>query len=115
MVTTVAVDGSNDLYLGANGNLATATGLPAVLQSAQQAAQTILGEMIYSTQDGMPNFEAVWAGNPNPAVFEAYLRKTLLAVEGVVSVQNIATVLQNNKLQYQVTIITEFGAGVLGG
>lgn len=115
MTRTLAVDSDNDLHLGTNGSLAIASDLIAVMQAAQQAAQTQLGEMIYATDKGIPNFGVVWNGAPNLAQFEAALRRTLLAVVHVTGLQDLTVTNSANTLSYSVTIQTDFGTGVLNG
>ena len=112
---TLAVDGSNDIFIGTDGGLAIASELDAVLQVAQQATQTQLGEMIYAVDEGIPNFAAIWNGAPNVAQFEAALRRTLLAVEGVTGVSDLVVTAGNNALSYTATISTIYGAGAING
>ena len=115
MSRVIAVDSKNDLYIGPDGSLALADGLRAVMQAAQQAAQTQLAEMIYAVDQGLPNFAAVWNGAANIAQFEAYLRRAITDVEGVTSIQDLTTTISGNKLSYRVTIQTIYGPGVLNG
>lgn len=110
---TLSVDSNNDIYLGPDGSLARSSGLDAVMQAAQQAAQTQLGEMMYAVDQGVPNFGAVWNGAANISQFEAYLRQTLLAVDHVTGISDLAVTVQNNKLSYSVTIQTDYGPGVM--
>lgn len=111
----IAVDENNDLYIGADGSLAMATELDAVMQAAQQAAQTQLGEMQYAVDQGVPNFATVWNGAANLSQFEAYLRRTLLAVDHVTGVQDLTVSVANNALSYAATILTDYGPGALNG
>lgn len=111
----IAADSNNDLYIGPDGSLAMATGLEAVMQAAQQAAQTQLGEMMYAVDDGVPNFESIWNGAANVAQFEAYLRRTLLAVDHVAGISDLTITVGANKLSYTVTIETDYGPGALNG
>lgn len=115
MSLVLSVDSNNDLYVGTTGSLATATGLQAVLQAAQQAAQTQLGEMMYAVEDGVPNFRTVWDGAPNLQQFEAFLRRTLLAVENVTGVESVAISRAGNTVSYVARIQTTFGLGVVNG
>lgn len=115
MSRVIAVDSNNDLYIGPDGSLALADGLRAVMQAAQQAAQTQLAEMIYAVDQGLPNFAAVWNGAANVAQFEAYLRRAITDVAGVTGVQDLTTTVSANKLSYRVTIQTIYGPGVLNG
>ena len=115
MSRVIAVDSNNDLYIGPDGSLALADGLQAVMQAAQQAAQTQLAEMIYAVDQGLPNFAAVWNGAANVAQFEAYLRRAITDVAGVTGIQDLTTTVSGNKLSYRVTIQTIYGPGVLNG
>lgn len=111
----IAADSNNDLYIGPDGSLAMATGIEAVMQAAQQAAQTQLGEMMYAVDEGLPNFASVWNGAANIAQFEAYLRRTLLAVDHVTGIADLTISVEGNKLSYTATIETDYGRGVLNG
>jgi hypothetical protein len=115
MTRVIAVDSNNDLYIGPDGSLAMATALDAVMQAAQQAAQTQFAEMIYAVDQGIPNFAAVWNGAANVSQFEAALRRTLLAVEHVTGISDLSTEVSGNKLSYVATIETDYGPGVLNG
>ena len=113
MTRTFSADGNNDLYLGPDGALAIVADKEAVMQAAQQAAQTQLGEMIYAVDQGLPNFGAVWNGAPNLSQFEAYLRRTILAVAHVVGIQSLTITARDNTLFYVAEIETDYGPGVL--
>lgn len=115
MSRVISVDANNDLYIGADGSLAMSTALEAVLQACEQAAKTQLGELMYATNQGLPNFAAVWDGAPNLLQFEAYLRRTLSGVEGVTGIESLSTSIAANKLSYLVTIQTIYGLGAING
>lgn len=115
MSRVIAVDLNNDLYIGPDGSLALADGLQAVMQAAQQAAQTQLAEMIFAVDQGLPNFSAVWNGAPNLPQFEAYLRRTLAGVFGVTGVNDLTVSIRDNRLTYRAVIKTIYGPGVLNG
>lgn len=115
MTTVLAADTNNDLFIGDDGALATRSGLAAVLQACEQAAKTQLGEMIYATGEGIPNFSTVWNGSPNRSQFEAFVRRTLLAVPDVVEVQELSTAVSNHVLSYSATIKTIYGLGAVNG
>lgn len=112
---SLAVNAAQDLFVGPDGALATTTDLAAVMQAAQHAAQTLLGEMIYATDAGIPYFDVVWNGNPNLAQFEAYLRRAILAVEGVTRITDLSVTPAGNTLTYRATIQTVYGTGTLNG
>lgn len=115
MTTTISANSNNDIYIGANGSLSLSTGVNAVMQACQQAAQTQLGEMIYAIDEGIPNFETIWDGARNVPQFEAFLRQTILAVENVTGIESLEITIGANTLNYKAVIQTTFGTGVLNG
>lgn len=115
MTRTLSADGNNDIFLGPDGALAVASQLDAVMQAAQQAAQTQLGEMMYAVDQGIPNFATIWNGARNISQFDAYLRRAILAVEHVTGISNLTITTSANTLSYEATIQTDFGAGAING
>jgi hypothetical protein len=109
----IAVNGNRDIFLDNKGNLALVRNVLAVKESAQEAAQSQAGEMIYAVDRGIPNFKVVWNGAPNVAQFEAALRRELLRVTDVIGVPEIRTQLVGEKLVYTATIKTPYGTQVL--
>jgi hypothetical protein len=110
-----AVDENDDLYLDDAGNIAIVTGLEAVLQNCAHAVKAQLGEMVLQTDQGMPDFQVIWNGNPNVSQFEASLREIILAQPNVISISELTTVINNNILSYTITIVTDFGEGAING
>lgn len=115
MVETFGTNDNNDIYLGSNGNLVVLTGLQAVLAACATATKAQLGEMVLAIKQGIPNFQAVWIGSPNYALYQSYLRNTLLSVSGVLDVKSISLSIAGNVLSYTATIVTQFGDEVLSG
>lgn len=115
MTKTLVTDTNNDLYRGADGNLVVADSLQAVLAACATASKAQLGEMILATGQGIPNFQTIWVGSPNYALFQSYLRNTLLGVDGVLEVKSITMTASNNVLNYTATIETKYGTAVLNG
>lgn len=109
----IAVNGNRDIFLDNKGNIALVRDILAVKESAQEAAQSQLGEMIYAVDRGIPNFKVVWNGAPNVAQFEAALRRELLRVTDVIGVPVIQTRLVGEALVYTTTIQTSYGLQVL--
>jgi hypothetical protein len=109
MVQTFATNADNDIFLAANGNLLVLTTNSAVMAACKTAARAQLGEMIYATGLGLPNFQAVWIGVPNLALWQSYLRNTFQNVEGVTQVSNITITVSDNILHYTAEITTQFG------
>lgn len=116
MITTFAVNENNDIFLDENGNVAILVGMPAVLQLCSHAAKTVLGEMVLAVNGGIPYFQTVWKdGIPNLPAFEAALRKAIMAVEGVLNVEQLQTQIAENLLSYVAVISNIYGTGTLNG
>lgn len=112
---SLAVNENNDLYIKDDGMMAVNYDLLAVMQSAQHAAQAQLGEMIYSIDEGVPNFQTIWTSAANVAQFQAYVRRAILSVDGVVEVRELDTVVRDNAIFYTATIVTIYGIGAING
>lgn len=115
MTRSLSIDSNGDIYIGADGSLAVATGLAAVMQACAEAARTQLGEMLFAVDQGLPNFQAVWNGAPNVSQFEAYLRSNLLGVPDVISVDSVEIDASGGSLNYVATIKTIYGTGAING
>lgn len=115
MTQTFATNALNDIYIGADGNLAIAMGEQAVLQACATAAKAQLGEMVLAINNGIPNFQTVWVGAPNLAIFQSYLRRTLQNVEGVIEVTELTTSVDGGVLSYTATIRTIYGLAAING
>lgn len=111
MSKTFAINSNNDIYIGLDGLLVIKEDLLSVLQNCQTAAQAQLGEMILSIDNGVPNFQTIWQSAANVAQFEAYLRRTILKVEGVKEIKTLSIVVRDNALFYNVEILTDYGLG----
>lgn len=114
MTTTFQVDDKNDLLM-TSGTLTMATGVNAVLLVCEHAAQAILGEMVFATNDGMPYFETVWTGNPTTAPFEAAFRLRIPRIEGVESIEELTTEQVDGRMAYYAVINTIYGQGQING
>lgn len=112
MVQTVLTNANNDIYLDASGNLAMATGEAAVAQACENVSRASLGEEVFSINNGIPFFQAVFIGTPKIPIFETYLRQALLSVPGVVEITSLTTTISNNALSYTAVIETVFGNAV---
>lgn len=116
MVSTFGTNSpNNDLYLGPDGNLVFLSGIDAVVASCTTACLGQLGEMILQTGLGLPNFQTIWVGVPDYALWQSYLENTLLNVPGVQSVDSIVLRASNNVLTYVAEITTIFGSTNISG
>lgn len=85
------------------------TGQSAVEDACSNVSKMRLGEAVLQTGLGLPMFEALFNGIPNPAIYENALRVALENVDGVVSVNVIELSQVNHSFNYSATIETEFG------
>jgi hypothetical protein len=69
--------------------------------------------MIFATNQGLPNFQLIWVGVPNIPQYEAAVRATILAIDGVLEVVSFVASLADNTLTYTITIRTIYGVGVV--
>ena len=105
----------DDIYLNSIGNISISFDLQAVLEACAQAAQTVLGEIIFNTNQGIPFFQTVWIGVPNLQQYTAALRLAFLNVPNVLEVVSLMTNQVDNELQYTAVIRTSFGTGGISG
>ena len=103
-------DSNNDFTLS-NKDIAMTDDLQAVMTNCESAAQTLLFEQLYNYENGLPNFELIWNGNPNLRQYEVALRSALLKVDGVLKIISLNAKMENNILSYKAVIETQFGLG----
>lgn len=105
----------DDIYLDKLGNISISFDLQAVLEACAQAAQTLLGEIIFNQNQGIPYQETVWIGVPNVQQYIAALRIAFLNVPNVLEVVSLMTSQDNNELSYTAVIRTIYGSGGISG
>lgn len=115
MTRILAVDHNNDIFVGRDGRLAIYAGVPAIQQACEHAVKAQLGEMMFSVDRGIPNFDTVWLGAPNLGQFEAAVRQALREVSGVLAVTSFSAEAINGVLSYRVTISTDSGEALING
>lgn len=104
-----------DLCLCGFANIQMLTGVDAVMQTCENYALAMRGEMVLQKREGMPFFEAVFNGQPNAELYESVFRRRMLEVDGVVSVQAFDATVQDGALRYNATIETIYGIGNING
>jgi len=115
MVQTLALNSNNDLALNSANSLTMLTGIQAVAAACNTAALTQLGECVLITGQGLPNFQAIWVGVPDFAIWQSYLENTLLNVPGVATVQSITLTQNKGVLSYVAEINTIYGPTTVSG
>jgi hypothetical protein len=115
MTQTFGLNAQHDLYLGPDGNLVVLSGVEAVAAACQTACLTQLSECVLETGIGLPNFQTVWVGTPDLAIWQSYLQDTMLNVDGVTQVDSIQLVINDNVLNFTATISTIYGPTTISG
>jgi len=100
----------HDLYLGPSGNLVVLTGIEAVEAACATATKAQLGEMVFATGTGIPNFQALWIGTPEYNLWKAAVLSTLQSVEGVTAVTSLNLVVNGSTVSYVAQITTQYSA-----
>lgn len=109
MTKTFATNAAGDIFLDTSGNLSLLTGQDAVMGACATASKAQLGEMVLTVNLGIPNFQSIWVGVPNYAIWKQALLQTLQNVQGVLQVTNLRMFSKNNVLSYTATISNEYG------
>lgn len=112
---TLAVNEQNDIYVGADGNLALARDADALAQLSAQAIKALRGEMVFDTGRGMPNMTTVWAGTSNLPRYEAAARQRLLALPGVRSIVSLTSTREGDAFRYRAELRTIYGPVIANG
>lgn len=115
MITSLAANGQNDIYINLEGNLEVATFNDAVLTASKQAMLAQRGEMLYNVNLGMPNKEVTFVGNPSVVQFETAGRLQIQRIAGVVLVKDFTARVADNAMGYTADIETIYGRGVING
>lgn len=113
MTRTLAVDANNDIYIDGAGNLALVTGVTAVLQTCEHVVKTILKEMVFAQNQGMPYFETVWNGTPSTDPFDAAFRLRIAQVPDVTGIVDLEITQVADSFTYTATISTIYGTGTI--
>ena len=113
MARVFSVNSRNDIFASEGGRLAISTNLQAVLQHCEHAAKAQANEMVLALDRGVNTFQSVWDGSINVLQFEAFVRRQLLRVNGVVSIDEFDARAVSNTIQYTATIRTIYGTGVV--
>jgi hypothetical protein len=105
----------NDIFIDASGNLSILSGLAAVEAACATATKAQLGEMVFATDTGIPNFQALWIGAPEYNLWKAAVLATLQNVAGVTTVTSLNLSLSGSTVSYTAQISTQYGSGTVNG
>jgi hypothetical protein len=108
MTQSIAENVNRDMYIGDDGNVAFVTAIDATAQLCKSRIESQQGEMMYNASGGMPTRATAW-DQFNPKQFVAAARSIMLATPDVTSVPEFDLQVQNNALNYDATIDTDYG------
>lgn len=101
------------MYIGPDGNLVISTGLQAIIEVCAQKTKTILGELVFNTDQGIPYFQSVFSGTQNLQQFASSLRSAILVVSGVTGINSLSFSQNGDVLIYTIEINTIYGSGTV--
>ncbi len=111
MVQTFNTSASdNDIFIGPDGNLSILSGIGAVEAACATATKAQLGEMVFATNTGIPNFQTLWIGTPEYGLWKSAILKTLQNVPGVTAVTSLNLAANGGTISYIAQITTIFSA-----
>lgn len=91
MRTGLAIDGTtNDLFFRNDGSLAIVTEAEAVGQHIRQRLKTFQGEWFLDRNVGVPWLDRIFAKQYDPVIAEAVTKDSILATDGVVSIESFS-------------------------
>lgn len=111
---TLAINGQNDIYLDATGNLALDTGKQALADIATNKTRTLYGEVPLDAQAGIPFFDVVF-NKFDTSLFKQFLFATLKEVPEVTEVLQYSYEVKNGILTYSAVLKTSEGEVTVNG
>lgn len=106
---------TNDLYLTADGDLATVTDAHAVGQHARQRLNSHSGEWFMDTAAGVPWLDDILGKKYDPALAEAVIKAELRATLGVTGIAEFSVRFDRvtrGLIAHSITVETEFDQAV---
>jgi hypothetical protein len=111
MALKTASNGSQDIYLDENGQIAFVTGQQYTAQRIKTRLQLFLGEWAYDTSQGVPWLEVVFAKPADIVTIEAVIKNTILETPNVISLLSYSDQLVRKIREY----IVQFSANTTEG
>ena len=108
--TTYALNANNDIYLDAQGNIATVQDDQAILQTVKTEVGLWIGEYIYNTSIGV-QYNLILGKTLNEALLYAELRIAAMRVTGVLGIANITYIWNGTTRQLMVNMVVQLQSG----
>ena len=100
---------NNDSF-ASSGFLEIAEGVDACAQTCERKIKTVLGELIFSQQEGVDYQKLVFEGSPKFKQFKTAVVTQIKLVENVIDVLRFRMAFKNNLLAFEAVINTSFGS-----
>lgn len=98
-----------DLTTDALGNIAMDSTRYAIAQDVASAIKTVIGELFFDTNIGIPYYEQVFGQNYIPQLVKAQMEQAALTVPGVVEATATVVLDDTRELTGNVVVIDEDG------
>jgi hypothetical protein len=113
---TISTDLNNDIYRGADGNIAMVYDAEAVSETTKHFAATLRTEMIHEYDLGIPFFMAAFGAQPSIPQFEAATKQRIRQAPEVTGILSFQTIQTADVLSYTAVIeTTTFGVVTING
>lgn len=113
---TIATDAeNNDIFLDGLNDIASFEDAEALANIVMHRQRTVLGELRYNTDAGIPYFTTVFAAPPDLRMFEAFIIADTMTIPGVVGVNSFNVTVRDNTVKFDMVINTEFGSVAVNG
>lgn len=112
---SLALDSSNNLILGANGQLTTVDEGAEVVQHVRSRLLFYRGESPIDTTQGVPYFEQIFVKPTNLPLAESLLKTEILQTSGVAALTDFGLQYDSNSRELTVTFASETTFGTVVG
>lgn len=112
---TIATDDNNDIRLDGLNNIAMSEDAPAVANIVKNRQRTVIGEIQYNIDEGIPYFTTVFCHPTNVPMFEKFINDNALQTPGVTDVLNLTVNVREDTVNFNMNLQTEFGKVSVNG
>lgn len=109
-LTTLQIDGNNDLYCPDGQNLFLLQDEDALKQEVRTAGLMRLGEDIFNTLSGVDYFGTIFAAHKDLDGFRVSLVSAITQFKDVISINQLTITNSNNQVVWVADILTVYGS-----
>lgn len=112
---TISTDENNDIFLDDSNSISFSKDKEAIANIMTNITRTQTGELMYDNSRGIPYMETVFSNPVNIDIFEASLINSVEKIDNVVNVKSIEFIANNEILEYNMEVNTNFGEVIVNG